>query len=85
MAELAANPKVKAHLEKREVQAKCNAKVARYQASRRSACLPAELTVEGGELTPSMKLRRKPINEKYAAEIEHMYEGGTLNTPEAHA
>ncbi|MCA9613129.1 MAG: long-chain fatty acid--CoA ligase [Sandaracinus sp.] len=84
MAELAANPKVKAHLE-REVQAKCNAKVARYQSIKKISVLPAELTVEGGELTPSMKLRRKPINEKYAAEIEHMYEGGTLNTPEAHA
>lgn len=84
MAELAANPKVKAHLE-REVQAKCNAKVARYQSIKKITVLPKELTVEGGELTPSMKIRRKPIDQKYAAEIEAMYEGGTLNTPDAHA
>ena len=83
MVELSADPRVRAHLE-REVQAKCNAKVARYQTVKKITLLPNELSVEGGELTPSMKLRRQPINEKYAAEIDRMYEGGTLNTPEAH-
>ncbi|MBX3250898.1 MAG: long-chain fatty acid--CoA ligase [Myxococcales bacterium] len=84
MATMATDPKVRAYLE-REVEAKCNARVARYQTIKKISILPAELTVEGGELTPSMKLRRGPITEKYAHEIGAMYEGGTLNTPGAHA
>ncbi len=36
--------------------------------------LPKEWTVDGGELTPTMKLKRKNLNEKYKAEIEGIYE-----------
>jgi len=32
-----------------------------------------EFTIDGGELTPTMKLKRKIINEKYKAEIESLY------------
>jgi len=35
--------------------------------------MPAEWTIEGGELTPTMKLKRKNIREKYAQEIEGIY------------
>jgi long-chain acyl-CoA synthetase len=37
------------------------------------ALLPAEWTVDTGELTPSLKIRRKIIEQKYASEIESIY------------
>jgi long-chain acyl-CoA synthetase len=35
--------------------------------------LPDEWLPGGDELTPTMKLKRRPIIEKYAAEIEVLY------------
>ena len=35
--------------------------------------LPRDVNVDEGELTPTLKIRRKQINEKWAKEIEAMY------------
>jgi long-chain acyl-CoA synthetase len=58
------------------VESECNAKVARYQQIKRFRVLPVELSVEGGELTPTMKIKRSVVHEKYAAEIDALYQDG---------
>jgi long-chain acyl-CoA synthetase len=40
---------------------------------RRFTLLPAEWTAETGELTPTLKRRRRFIAERYAADIERLY------------
>lgn len=55
-----------------EVQ-KVNAGLGHWEQIKKIELLPAELTIDGGELTPSLKLRRKPIMAKYAAEVERIY------------
>jgi long-subunit acyl-CoA synthetase (AMP-forming) len=61
----------RAHVEKQIEQV--NERLARVQTIKRFTILPAELTVDGGELTPTLKLKRKVILEKYADEIASMY------------
>ena len=64
-------PRFRAHLE-RQLEA-VNAQFARFETIKRFALLPGEWSVAGGELTPTLKLRRKAIAEKYRAEIERLY------------
>jgi len=52
---------------------KVNERLARVQTIKKIKVLPNELTVEGGELTPTMKIKRKVVNERYAAEIKALY------------
>jgi long-subunit acyl-CoA synthetase (AMP-forming) len=50
-----------------------NASLSRVEQIKRFAILDAEWPPGGDELTPTMKLKRKPIYAKYAAEIERLY------------
>lgn len=47
----------------------------RYGQPRNVAILPTNWTVENGLLTPTMKLRRRQISEKFASEIDELYSG----------
>ena len=80
MAEMAVDPKVHGFFE-REIETQCNSKVARYQTIKKIHVLPEEFSIEAGELTASMKLRRPQIVERHATAIEALYAGGTKNTP----
>jgi long-chain acyl-CoA synthetase len=53
-----------------------NPKLARVEQVKRFTILPGALSIEGGELTPTMKIKRSVVAKKYAKEIEAMYEGG---------
>ncbi len=61
----------RAYLE-RQVEA-VNRTLANFETLKRFAVLPGQFTIEGGELTPTMKLKRRVIEERYAAEIEGLF------------
>lgn len=48
--------------------------LASYEKIKRFTLLPNHFTMERGELTNTLKIRRKVLNKNYAAEIEKMYE-----------
>ena len=50
-----------------------NQRLARVQTIKRFEIVAGEFTIEGGELTPTMKIKRKAVEAKYAAQIERMY------------
>jgi len=49
------------------------AKMARVEQIKKFRIIPGEWLPGGDELTPTMKLKRKPISAKYEAEIESLY------------
>lgn len=52
-----------------------NAGLNRWEQIKRFHILGRDLSVEEGELTPSLKLRRKAVAEKFAGDIDEMYVG----------
>jgi long-chain acyl-CoA synthetase len=50
-----------------------NEQMARVEQIKKFKLLPVEWEPGGDELTPTMKLKRKPIHEKYAEEIDALY------------
>jgi long-chain acyl-CoA synthetase len=52
-----------------------NKSLAKYETVKQFAILPQDLTVEEGELTPSLKVKRKVVEKKYAGLLDKMYEG----------
>lgn len=67
----ARSPEFKAYLD-RQVEA-INERLARYEQIKKIAVLPRELSVEAGELTPTLKLKRRAIHELYKTAIEELY------------
>ena len=74
ISDLACHPEVLTEVERAVDEA--NQHLARVEQVKRFRLLPKEWTAGSGELTPTMKKRRRFIVEKYAREIEGMYVEG---------
>ena len=51
-----------------------NGQLERWETIKRFAILPHELTVEEGEVTPSMKVKRRAVEKKYADVLDGLYD-----------
>ncbi len=71
LAQLSCHPKVVEEVQ-HAVDA-ANEHLARPEQVKKFTLMPTEWTPDSGELTPTLKLRRRVILERYASEIEAMY------------
>jgi long-chain acyl-CoA synthetase len=69
--EIAADPWVHALIEKEVTQ--MNSKLAQYETIKKFALLDHDFTFDGGQLTYTLKLKRRVIAERYAQMIEGLY------------
>jgi long-chain acyl-CoA synthetase len=72
--QLAASPAIRAAVQKQVDTV--NETLARVEQIKKFTILSQAFSVAGGELTPTMKLKRKVIAQRYAAQIDAMYADG---------
>jgi long-chain acyl-CoA synthetase len=70
-AELCRHPRI-VDLFERQIAA-LTANVAQYERVKKIALLEDEMTIEGGELTPTLKVKRRVIEQKYRQVIDRLY------------
>ena len=70
--EAIANPKVQEYL-KKCIEETNKKSVSRAAHIRKFKVLPTEFSVPGGELTPTLKLKRKFIEKKYKSVIDELF------------
>ncbi len=71
VTQIAMNPKVIAAI-KQQVD-EVNEELARFESIKKIFIAPTEFSVESGEITPSLKLKKKVLMEKFKEEINAMY------------
>jgi long-chain acyl-CoA synthetase len=59
-----------------------NQGLAHHETLKKVLLVPEEFTAEDGALTPTLKLRRKVIEERYRRQINDLYEGAEAATAE---
>jgi long-chain acyl-CoA synthetase len=70
--ELVAHPKVKELID-REVAQK-NKELASFESVKKVALIPSDFSIAAGELTPTLKIKRKVVTDRYKEQIEGMYQ-----------
>ena len=55
-----------------------NEQLPRYMQIKYYRILPAPFSIEGGEMTPTMKLKKRVIEEKYKDLLDSMYKEGEV-------
>jgi long-chain acyl-CoA synthetase len=65
------SPRVQEHY--KSIVEKFNVQFNHIEQVKKFELLNAEWTIDGGELTPTLKLKRKVITEKYSDAIERIY------------
>jgi long-chain acyl-CoA synthetase len=75
MATLAIDERVQALVQ--GVVDEVNAERSRYEQIKRFAVLPRDFTMEDGEVTPTLKLRRRVVLEHFADDVARLYDGST--------
>jgi long-chain acyl-CoA synthetase len=70
-AELAKNPKI-FEMVKMAIEEK-NQELAKYETIKRFAIIETEFSIDSGELTPTLKVKRKLINERYKDIFDSLY------------
>jgi long-chain acyl-CoA synthetase len=70
-SELVKNPKITALIQQAIDQT--NRSLAPYETIKKFMILAEDFTVEGGELTPSLKLKRRVVEANYKAQIDSLY------------
>jgi long-chain acyl-CoA synthetase len=71
-ARLAHDPSFQRYLQD-AIEAEVNAKLSRFETIKKFAVIPHDFTVEGGELTPTLKVKRKVVAHKYAGLVDSLY------------
>jgi long-chain acyl-CoA synthetase len=54
--------------------AQANEQLERWETIKRFQILPTEFSVDEGEVTPSLKIRRRAVEQKYADVLNSMYD-----------
>jgi long-chain acyl-CoA synthetase len=71
-SELVKNPKILSLVQ--HALDEINRQLASFESIKKFVIVPSEFTVESGELTPSLKVRRNFVNKRYKQELDSMYD-----------
>ena len=71
LEDLAGRPEVSALFD--EVVISANASLARYEQIKKHRVLPISLSIEGGQLTPTLKVKRRVVEQQFSDTIAELY------------